>query len=374
MAESTRSDPGDLQPTVEAVPGAATVQADGRHQDESGSATSDARRDPERAITVTATQVTPPATVAANTTVALTTLADVPLAGTTGDLLGYMAYADALCGLIDNPQTPTPLTIAVNAAWGAGKTSLVNLVTGRLAERTRRRRGREHIVCQFPAWLHDDAPHLGAALAAKVAREASRHRPWRRRLLNPLPTAMLTPEQRWRRRILLGVASLAIAVLVLLPGSVRTIVKPPVGATAAVHALVGHQWAALGVLLLTALVVWPKVFSSAQAAARFVDDPKSEAGPGAARPADQGCDQQSKSGWPLAAAQLATAGPAGSTLQPGAATAGADNRRPGTMPPTPRDRRVRGRQPTVGSPGRGDDPGRRYGHAGGVSGDPLRRA
>jgi hypothetical protein len=43
MAESTRSDPGDPQLTVDAMPGTATVQADGQHQDESGSAT-DARR------------------------------------------------------------------------------------------------------------------------------------------------------------------------------------------------------------------------------------------------------------------------------------------------------------------------------------------
>jgi hypothetical protein len=294
MAESTHAGSDDPHLTVAADPGTSTAQADGEHHAAPpGDAAGDTGNDAERAITTTAADATTPAIgpVTAATAPppsgrrgtpvpALTTLADVPLAGRWEDQLGYLAYADALCGLIDNPNTPTPLTVAVSAAWGAGKTSLVNLVTGRLAERTRRRRGRGHIVCEFPAWLHDDAPHLGASLAAKVARDVNRYRPWRRRLLNPLPSAMLTPEQRWRRRVALGVAALGVAVLLLLPASVRSTVRPPAGATAPVRALLGHQWAALGVLLLTVLALWPKVFTSAQAAARFVDDPKSEAATG----------------------------------------------------------------------------------------------
>jgi hypothetical protein len=210
----------------------------------------------------------------------LTMLADVPVADSMTDHLDYLAYADALCGLIDNPRTPTPLTIAVSAAWGAGKTSLVNLVTGRLAERTRWRGGRQQIVCVFPAWLHDDAPHLGAALAAKVARDANRYRAWPRRLVSPLPSAMLTPEQRWRRRIMIGSASLIVAVLALLPASVRTSIKTSASVDAAIRAVVGQRWAPLALLMLAVLVIWRKVFASAQAAARFVDDPKSEAATG----------------------------------------------------------------------------------------------
>jgi KAP family P-loop domain len=210
----------------------------------------------------------------------LTMLADVPLTDSIMDGLGYLAYADALCGLIDNPQTPTPLTIAVSAAWGAGKTSLVNMVTGQLADRTRRRRGRQHIVCVFPAWLHDDAPHLGAALAAKVAREVNGYRSWPRRLVSPLPSAMLTPEQRWRRRIMIGSVSLIVAVLALLPASVRMSIKSTASVEAAIRAVAGQTWAPVALLLLAALAIWPKVFASAQAAARFVDDPKSEAATG----------------------------------------------------------------------------------------------
>lgn len=225
-------------------------------------------------------QAAPRAQPTAGSASPLTMLADVPLADSATDRLDFSAYADALCGLIDNPRTPTPLTIAVSAAWGAGKTSLVNLVTSRLAERTRRRRGRQHIVCVFPAWLHDDAPHLGAALAAKVARETNRYRAWPRRLVSPLPSAMLTPEQRWRRRITVGSLSLIVAVLVLLRASARTSIRPTASVAATVRDVVGERWAPLVLLMVAALTIWPKVFASAQAAARFVDDPKSEAATG----------------------------------------------------------------------------------------------
>jgi hypothetical protein len=62
-----------------------------------------------------------------------------------------------------------------------------------LLERRVARRGGDHprLVCWFNAWEHEDADHLGAALAAAVAREASRHRPLWRRALFPLPSAML---------------------------------------------------------------------------------------------------------------------------------------------------------------------------------------
>jgi len=51
-----------------------------------------------------------------------------------------------------------------------------------------------HIICQFNAWKHDDAPNLGAAFAAHVAQRANRYRHWWRRLIDPLPAAMLSPE------------------------------------------------------------------------------------------------------------------------------------------------------------------------------------
>jgi uncharacterized membrane protein YuzA (DUF378 family) len=155
----------------------------------------------------------------------------------------------------------------------------------RLVDRPLQRGDRPHIICWFDAWLHDDAPHLGAAFAAEVAKTANRYRAWPRRLLSPLPSAMLSPEERWRRRILLGLGSLAVAVLIALLPNVRAAVKP--GATADeftadqfIRTVMGQRLAPLVLLMLVALAVWRKVFAAAQAAARFVDDPKSEAAGG----------------------------------------------------------------------------------------------
>jgi predicted KAP-like P-loop ATPase len=99
-------------------------------------------------------------------------LSDRPRTGDDADYLGFMAYADALAELIDSPQTDTPLTIAISAEWGAGKTSLAKMVEQQLIERPVLRGDPSHIVVWFNAWMHDDAQHLGAAFAADVAKTA----------------------------------------------------------------------------------------------------------------------------------------------------------------------------------------------------------
>jgi len=208
-------------------------------------------------------------------------LADAPLTDDQHDRLDFQAYADALAGLLDHPDTDTPLTIAINAPWGAGKTSLTNMVTQRLVERPLERGDRSHIICWFNAWLHDDAPHLGAAFAAEVAKTANRCRVWPRRLLSPLPSAMLSPEERWRRRILIGLGSLAVAAaLVALMPSVRGAVKPNASTVETIRAVAGQRWTSLALIGLVILTISRKLFAAAQAAARFVDDPKSEAAKG----------------------------------------------------------------------------------------------
>jgi hypothetical protein len=210
-------------------------------------------------------------------------LADAPLIDDAQDRLGFPAYADALAGLLDHPGTDTPLTIAVSAPWGAGKTSLANMVIQRLVDRPEQRGDRPHIICWFNAWLHDDAPHLGAAFAAEVAKTANQHRAWPRRLLSPLPSALLSPEERWRRRILLAFATLMVAVLVALMPGMQAAIKTNASTVESVRAVAGQRWASLALLALVALAIWRKLFAAAQATARFVDDPKSEAATGSMR-------------------------------------------------------------------------------------------
>lgn len=205
---------------------------------------------------------------------AVSLLADTPITRREGDYFGYAAHADAVAEIIDSERTGTPLTIAVTGAWGAGKTSLARMVQSRLREWTDLRRGdRPMTLCWFNAWLHDDAPHLGAALAAQVAQTANGQRRWWRRLLFPLPEALLGPGQRWRRR-----AGLLLGLLLL---TAITAVAEPTRTVASSVALPKVVGGSLGVIAFAALVLCRKVFGAVQDAARFIQAPPAEASIGA---------------------------------------------------------------------------------------------
>jgi len=101
---------------------------------------------------------------------------DKPLEPPDTDSLGFGAYADALALLMDWKATNTPLTVAINGPWGSGKTSLAKMAEARLPF------GSDwdapHVICWFDAWANDDAPHLGAAFAAAVAKAVNKQRYW----------------------------------------------------------------------------------------------------------------------------------------------------------------------------------------------------
>jgi hypothetical protein len=149
-------------------------------------------------------------------------LADAPVDDERSDLLGAGSYAAALAFVVDHPETRTPLTIAINAPWGAGKTSLAQLVEKRVVKN--RLRFQAPITCWFNAWHHDDAPSIVTALASTVARAAAAERSLWRRTFDPLPTRMLTPRGRRRRR--LATTALAVGaglIALLLTGAFHTL-------------------------------------------------------------------------------------------------------------------------------------------------------
>ena len=132
----------------------------------------------------------------------LPTYADQPVANAGQDAFGFLEYANVFSILINDEKTDTPLTLAISGPWGSGKTSLAKLVETKLKVRSYWRRGWSEapITCWFNAWMHSDAQYLGAALAASVTRQICRQRPPFWKLVSPLPSAMLSPEQRaWRR-------------------------------------------------------------------------------------------------------------------------------------------------------------------------------
>jgi len=142
--------------------------------------------------------------------VQLRMLADRAIDDDRHDLLDHGDYAGALANLIGNPETPTPLTIAINAPWGAGKTSVAKLTSRRLEAGSP-----PAIVCWFNAWQHDDAPTVATALAASVARTVAGQRSWWRRVMDPLPGRILTPSHQRRRWVFMSLVSIAVAIVAL---------------------------------------------------------------------------------------------------------------------------------------------------------------
>lgn len=149
-----------------------------------------------------------------NTAISLEMFRDRPITDATQDTLRFADYAFALATVIDHPAAETPFTIAVNAPWGAGKTSIAELTAKELTQYPRN--GQPAIICWFNAWQNDDAPRMATPLAATVARTVGPLRsPWRR-LFDPLPTTLLTPRQKRRRRLLSGLFFILAAVLLWL--------------------------------------------------------------------------------------------------------------------------------------------------------------
>jgi hypothetical protein len=207
--------------------------------------------------------------------------ADKPVEPAEPDALSFGAYADALALLMDTEDTNTPLTIAINGPWGSGKTSLAKMTEGRLAI------GSDwdapHVVCWFDAWANDDAPHLGAAFAAAVAKAVNEQRYWWVRLAMPLPSVMLSPEQRWVRRLWYGGLALVLAAMAVFWPTGNSLLAPFAHPATAVSDL-GHgsaatrlAWPALAVVVI---LLAQRLAPSIQGVARWIGAPGSEAARG----------------------------------------------------------------------------------------------
>ncbi len=208
----------------------------------------------------------------------LRTLADTPVGDDAEDRLGYRDIADGLALLIEGKEAATPLTVALSAPWGAGKTSLLRLVKDRVVRRRAERGEAPAIVVWFNAWMHDAAPNLSAALAADIARHATRCRDPLTRIWHPLPTSMLSPKERARRRFWLAVVALIAAALIY--PFVSSWVAPKGGDVTKVRAVFGASAVGWFAVLWGVSVLWPRVRRSVAAVAAFVDDPRSAAATG----------------------------------------------------------------------------------------------
>jgi hypothetical protein len=212
----------------------------------------------------------------------LRAFSDSPLDDDRADALAFGAYADALAALIDNPETGTPLTLAINAPWGAGKSTLGQMLHRRLQAKPAPGDSRPHIVCSFNAWMHDDAPSLAAAFAAEVTRVANRERHWLRRILSPLPRALWST---WERSVLwlsivagLTLISVFAAAQWQELGQLVLSLAGEGGKSGGLSSALGAgSGLSGGLLLLVVSRIGRPLFSAAKSVASFVDDPKAAA-------------------------------------------------------------------------------------------------
>ena len=203
-------------------------------------------------------------------------LADLALPDDAGDKLGFKSFANAVAGIIDSPKTATPLVMAINAQWGAGKTTLGQLIKRRLETKSASDSYAPHVTCWFGAWMHDDAPTLSTALAAEVAKVASRSRSLWRRVVNPLPSILSTAGERKFRKTLKYLAALLVILLVCVVVLVRnghglaTAAKLNPELLRILNVLSGSSY--LVWLIALALIVVYKILATALRAAKSVGE------------------------------------------------------------------------------------------------------
>lgn len=212
-------------------------------------------------------------------------LADEALRDDDGDRLGFKPFADAIAGIIDSPSTATPLVMAINAKWGAGKTTLGHMVRRRLETKSAADGHSPHVTCWFAAWMHDEAPVLSTSLAAEVAQAASSSRSLWRRLLVPLSPSLCTVRER---RIAKGfkyfgcfiLAVFFLAVFALRSGyGLSTAVAMFPEAAAKIIGLKGGTYIA-GLIVLTTMVffkILAMVLPVAKSVGEFAKDPRAAA-------------------------------------------------------------------------------------------------
>jgi hypothetical protein len=100
------------------------------------------------------------------------------------DLLQFSHYADALTDFIKNENTEKPLTIAIDAGWGMGKTTLMRMIEKRLTQSATGEniepddQEKSSLTVWFNAWKYDQEESLWAALALAVLSELKEKLGW----------------------------------------------------------------------------------------------------------------------------------------------------------------------------------------------------
>jgi hypothetical protein len=97
---------------------------------------------------------------------------------TSTDLIGYQKIVDSLADLLMGTSTTFPLTIAISAPWGGGKSSIMRMVRERLEGSSD---APPWLTVDFPAWRYESGEQLWAAMANATYDKALTRRSWLKR-------------------------------------------------------------------------------------------------------------------------------------------------------------------------------------------------
>lgn len=107
------------------------------------------------------------------------------------DRLEFTSTAQALASLVESEDTPAPYNIAVAGAWGAGKSSVLNLTKSMLEARLENNSRSKFVFCEFDAWQHDDAKDIKADLYQTMLRVTASSRRFYSKIIHPIPRTAL---------------------------------------------------------------------------------------------------------------------------------------------------------------------------------------
>jgi photosystem II stability/assembly factor-like uncharacterized protein len=93
--------------------------------------------------------------------------ADSPVAQLKYDVLGYKPLVTRLLRFIQNPKTRPPLVLAIQAAWGMGKSSVMAMLQTELQDK------RAAITVWFNAWHHQKEDQLLAYLLEAIQKQVA---------------------------------------------------------------------------------------------------------------------------------------------------------------------------------------------------------
>jgi hypothetical protein len=174
--------------------------------------------------------------------------------------------------------------MAINAKWGAGKTTLGQMIKRRLESKPAADGSSPHVTCWFNAWMHDDSPSLATSLAAEVAQAANHSRAWWRRFFGPLPSSLSPAKSKSIRRGLLYLAFLTMIVAAYISVSLRLgysladIAKLDPRVIKSFTSLPGNAYAAVFIAFLVLLFQSATaILPVAKSVGEFVRDPGSTA-------------------------------------------------------------------------------------------------